>query len=599
MSSASQDLVIRMKTDSQNFNDGIEKAKGKVKDFKKEGEGAGNSFKGSMAVATKALGKIAIAVGAATAAIKTYNSFAQQSQYFGDKLESSLEACKSTWNSLQHEIIMGGNIATSQIRNLYNEAKKLAELRDELGTDVISQRFFRMKYLTPFNEGVTEYQEAKKAGNKGGMQTALEKATRALNDYSSNSQKLINDAEQTVIQYLKKEKISVGNKSAMDLMEELVNAQQGYFTEETRVFEHYFKLSQDAQRFGNLNSEYRNEIWAVKHPTYMTGRYGVDMPYGYEGARYAMQIKGYTKEQIDAAERQYRLSQITDKEYTEALDILETGNNVMNELIQLQRRLTRMQEKEPTTPTYTPNIETHGKQELIPQLMPKQFTGTIQFSPNGAQPLDEDWLANEMAQYEYEQLILQEALEEQRKAWQKQIEMVNGYADSLGYLSNMFGSLSEIANDDTPWKKFMVVLSSVASNIGSLIKTYTSLVAVEAVQQAIASGEGIPFPYNLIIMAAAGAAIAGIIATVATQAKSQSYATGGIVGGHNYNDGIVAHVSSGEMIINRQQQLNLWRLINSATPFGIAQNLAQNVEFIIRGEDLVGAIDNYNKNQSY
>ena len=109
--SNSNDLVVRIKTNSTEFNEGIEKAKGKVKDFKREGQGAGDGLANGMAAAKKAIGKIAIAIGAATAAWKAYKSMAEQTQTWGDELNNTISACKTTFQGLQREIIMGGNLA--------------------------------------------------------------------------------------------------------------------------------------------------------------------------------------------------------------------------------------------------------------------------------------------------------------------------------------------------------------------------------------------------------------------------------------------------------------------------------------------------------
>lgn len=594
MSQATQDLVIRMKTDSTNFNEGIEKAKGKVKSFKTESEEAGNSTAKSFAVLKGAIGKVAIAIGAATTAWKAYKSMAEQTQYYGDKLNNTFSAFKDTWGSLQREIIAGGNLAVSQIRALYDEAKKLAELRDSLGTDVISQRFYRMKYLTPFNEAVNEYQEAKKNKNEEAMAAALEKATKALNEYRTHSQKLINDSEKTVLSVLKEQGVNTGNKSAMDMMEDVVAAQNGLLSKEAEVFKYYAQLTSKDMTSKEWREEFWKKIWVPQHPTYMTGKYGTaEAPSGIQGAIYSMKYLGYSDAQIKKAENEYRMSQINDKNFTDALDVLETGFNVQNELISLDRRRIRMTESEtPINPTIKANnveIVTQGQQDLIPELKPRGTENTqIQFTPNAAQPLDEDMVANWMAEYELQML-------EFHDKWNGIIEKTNAYAAALGNVSTMFSNLASMATDDSPWKRFLTILGSVASGIMSLVQTYTSLVAVESVARAIESGEGIPFPYNLIAIAAAGAAITGIIASIVSQAKSQKFAQGGIVGGNDYHDGIHANLSTGEMVLNKNQQARLWNMIMS----GGQTNEKKEITFKIQGSDLVSVIDNYNKIISY
>ena len=174
--------------------------------------------------------------------------------------------------------------------------------------------------------------------------------------------------------------------------------------------------------------------------------------------------------------------------------------------------------------------------------------------------------------------------------WQNRINKMNEYATAINSLGSAFSSLSEIAGDDSGFRKFASVLGTVATQIGGLIQTYASLVAVEAVAESIKAGNGIPFPYNLALIASAGAALAAIIATIKSQSKSSfagSYAQGGIVGGSSYTgDKLWARVNSGEMILNRAQQAALFS-------GGTGQ-----VQFVIEGSQLKGVLKNYESIQN-
>jgi hypothetical protein len=108
--------------------------------------------------------------------------------------------------------------------------------------------------------------------------------------------------------------------------------------------------------------------------------------------------------------------------------------------------------------------------------------------------------------------------------------------------------------------------------------------AGEAVANATASGAKMPYPLNLIAIAT------GIAAVVAALATMKKFAHGGIVGGNStHGDRNLARVNSGEMILNKAQQGTLWGLLNGKGSVG------GNVEFKIRGADLVGTINNYSK----
>lgn len=111
----------------------------------------------------------------------------------------------------------------------------------------------------------------------------------------------------------------------------------------------------------------------------------------------------------------------------------------------------------------------------------------------------------------------------------------------------------------------------------------TTALAGQAVAGAASSQASIPIVGPIL----AAAAVAGIVALLA--ANMGKFAKGGIVGGNKpQGDQNVVRANSGEMILNKAQQGNLWSIINGKGGFG------GNVEFKIRGADLVGTINNYN-----
>ena len=106
--------------------------------------------------------------------------------------------------------------------------------------------------------------------------------------------------------------------------------------------------------------------------------------------------------------------------------------------------------------------------------------------------------------------------------------------------------------------------------------------AGEAVANATASAAKLPFPYNLPAIAASIASVLGALANM------NKFAKGGIVGGNSTRgDRNMARVNSGEMILNKAQQGTLFNILNGKGGMG------GNVEFKIRGADLVGTINNY------
>lgn len=116
------------------------------------------------------------------------------------------------------------------------------------------------------------------------------------------------------------------------------------------------------------------------------------------------------------------------------------------------------------------------------------------------------------------------------------------------------------------------------------IAATTTALGGEAVAGAAASQAAIPVVGPELALAAVPA-IVGLI-----NANKNKFAKGGIVGGHSYSgDNNLARVNSGEMILNRAQQANLWGMLNGKQTAGSGQ-----VEFIIRGDRLQGVLNNYN-----
>jgi hypothetical protein len=112
-------------------------------------------------------------------------------------------------------------------------------------------------------------------------------------------------------------------------------------------------------------------------------------------------------------------------------------------------------------------------------------------------------------------------------------------------------------------------------------KTKQAAKSGEAVAGATAAGAELPFPYNLAAIAA------GVASVLAALSSASKFAEGGIVGGNSYSgDKQMARVNSGELILNRAQQGNLYNMIKNGT------GGRGPVDFRIRGCDLIGVIRN-------
>ena len=122
--------------------------------------------------------------------------------------------------------------------------------------------------------------------------------------------------------------------------------------------------------------------------------------------------------------------------------------------------------------------------------------------------------------------------------------------------------------------------ATAAETSASIAKT--SAKSGEAIADATASGAKMKFPLNLFAIAA------GVSAVIAALASISKFEKGGIVGGSStHGDKNMVRANSGEMILTKGQQGTLFAMLNGKHSMG------GNVEFKIKGADLVGTINNY------
>ena len=84
---------------------------------------------------------------------------------------------------------------------------------------------------------------------------------------------------------------------------------------------------------------------------------------------------------------------------------------------------------------------------------------------------------------------------------------------------------------------------------------------------------------------------------LAAFASIPAFATGGIIeGGSTFGDMNLARVNAGEMVLNKMQQGNLFRLLDSGGSVPIQSSGVITVR--VKGKDLVGVLSNYNSQKN-
>lgn len=169
----------------------------------------------------------------------------------------------------------------------------------------------------------------------------------------------------------------------------------------------------------------------------------------------------------------------------------------------------------------------------------------------------------------------------------KNIKLNNDYAQSLGAIASIMGSVTNMTNEGAAaWLSWGAnLISAVAAAIPQIVALTTAKKG-EAIASGVASAAQTPFVGWLL----AGAAAAAVVAALAS---IPSFSTGGIFAGNStIGDMNLARVNAGEMILNNRQQRNLFNLLNGNGIIGSAGG--GQVEFKIKGKELVGVLANYN-----
>jgi hypothetical protein len=554
---ANKDLVVKMTINSNDFDNGLKNAKASMNKFNADTKGMAVSFKNVIGGMTKAFGALGIAVGGA----QMFKSFISSTQTMGDAWNNTMVTAKTSFQVFETAVASGTGTILSNFKESIRAAREFAEAMDSLGSAQISNKYARMKYVTPFNEAMTRYREAKTGGNNTAMSFAASDMERYINAYSDNASNIMTTSRK-----------AVGAK---------LSAYTGGFVNEGNLNKYLDQLYLEIvngvfppilQDFNNLEVERRKGDYF-----YNEAKENMEKKYG----------EGWRRE----AEAMKALSQINDETLNEMLGIIQSYDQVRNEINSMRRQMNRFVNGKDTTKTTLPTTTTTTTESDGPKLTEEQLAEFMRLSfqesllqgdrERDAMLIDIE-IPNEDIIEEDTDRIVQAVTEAQEKMKLFAGETAMAF-EATRALAGAFDAFGDVT-DSTIGK----VAKGLGGIIGQIIATVQAMMTlagaetVEGVVDVFANTNG--DVWTKLAMAAVG--LAGILSIVAS-AKSSfagSYADGGIVGGSSYSgDRLWARVNSGEMILNQSQQAAL---------FGGGSG---RVQFVIEGSQLKGVLDNYNK----
>jgi uncharacterized protein YoxC len=284
-------------------------------------------------------------------------------------------------------------------------------------------------------------------------------------------------------------------------------------------------------------------------------------------------------------QRQELLNIIGNQNLSEA-DLITKIQNIANLDLQIKQR-----EKEI-------NDELEKRKKLIQDAIKAQRKGIDKVSDSAATPALSDmgsrytdknkvWTAPTVDAASRQRALerlqrLNELLRKQEDERIKQLaiqqEKYNGIVESVQNIGQAFSSLGNMT-DDVGLKAAGII----AQTIAQLALSYAYAVSD--------AGKKLGWVGWLV---AGTSGLATLTAMIAQIHSLSGYASGGIIsGGSSYGDHILARVNAGEMVLNRKQQSNLFRAIESGN-IGAGQTVLV-PEFKIKGSDLYGTLRNFSK----
>lgn len=154
--------------------------------------------------------------------------------------------------------------------------------------------------------------------------------------------------------------------------------------------------------------------------------------------------------------------------------------------------------------------------------------------------------------------------------------MSKSFNDIAGML-NEYGKNSKSAAKASKAFALAGIIAGQAQSIANTALSVSEAVA-GATAAAASTGPAAPFTLGVYIASMVGAVLAQLVSTanafiqakqLLSSADAGAYEQGGVIGGTSYSgDRLTARVNSGEMILTREQQANLFQMANAQTNMG-------------------------------
>ena len=589
------DLVTRLLLDSSGFNNNIVKSSRQVQEFQQ--------ITGNI-VGT--IGKFAAGIGIATTASDAFMKIIRSSQATNDEWDNTLNSCKGTVDLFFQSMSAGSfeafnNGVLSTIRNL----KELSALRDSLTDAKLSMGFNTKVFETEFTKYESIIRDTTKS--KQEREKAFKDLQKLKDDFKIDVTDVLGGAEEELIQSLN---IRTGRKDFnINDIHKYISINNNDFSsrnEKKALTEYQDQLKAYEKEINQIQGRINSTRGDTNE---WTGETKKQMREKLSSIKQQMEL---FKQQNSELEKQNFLNQDNDANRGEMIKNYEYAYDLKKRMYDFDKRTLELQNSlkpaggnnKVKTEEVIPAGSVAELDKLITEARKKYAAAITNDARVSALKLIQELeqkkiVLNITAKYNSrEQGDLKPAGIPSVKGFnsrdigkltspfvtEEDVKVNNDYATSLGAIATVMGSISQMTNEGA--SAWLTWSANLMTAIGTAIPAIEALIAAkkaESIGNAVASATQTPVVGWLL----AGAAVASVIAAFATMPQ---FANGGVVDGSSFfGDKILARVNSGEMILNKSQQSNLFNLLDGGSPVK-GGAMSGEVEFKISDKALVGVL---------
>jgi hypothetical protein len=642
-------LIMRLIMDASKYDSGLQIAQKSIDKFIDKNTSLNNVMKGAQGTIAKMAGTLGIAVGAGEAFNKVLNS----SQVLGDATAATIESAKKSIDEFFYSLGSGDFSAfINGLDNIIAKSKEAHSALDQLGNTKISFDFYESEFdeaiaKARLNAKNKQLDEAERKKAFKAWDDELKKKEEAgqtvANDALDALTKSIVVGTQLRASDINFEDFRKVMK--IDLMPSKSRSEaKSYWTKQ---YEDYRKLADRIESDRRVDVARTNDYGRTKsiNDAAKIAQEGAAVKYK-DAIIYNTLLNKLSDDELiklkELGKQYYSVSQLVSQQRQEFNESTTEFNNSITASAKAKETAAAAaakaikEAKEKNIDPFLGNEQLNeeikavisGKDAMSQEVL--DAIGTGKTLPILTQPIqatminseDEvvegedpaDALRRKLEMYTLAQSKIQEytnmlsvANEEEKAYLNEQIEIWRRYSEEIGIGTRRNGT-DELASDldkvsdalirmgglsDSVFGSMLSYVGGISGAVVSAIPAIEALTASQMIQAnantkaavsgAASSVANIPIVGPMLAVSAVASVLAAIM-------NIPNFAEGGIVGGHNYMDGITARVSSGEMFINEADQKKLYDSIHSGDLGG-----GNSGRTVITGEQIVTVVNNYGK----